>query len=194
MITQKLLTTVCPTTRPEVLSKFIKPLNDVTKHYNINTPKRVAAFLAQLASENLNYSAQGLLKIFPKYFKSQEEANNYAKKPQKIANKVYANRMGNTEPNDGYTFRGRGLIQLTGKYNYQRFSKPIEESLENTIKFLETPLGQVLSAGWFWDANKLNIYADKDDFIGLTRRINGGTIGLKHRAELYNKAIKGLSK
>lgn len=135
------------------------------------------------------------MKTWPKRFPNVTVANAYARNPQKIANKVYANRMGNgTEASgDGYKFRGRGLIQLTGKDNYTRFAKSIGMTLDEAVAYLETPEGAVASAGWYWDANKLNIYADKGDFVGLTRRINGGTIGLADRKHHYDIALKALA-
>ena len=113
----------------------------------------------------------------------------------KIANKVYANRMGNgpESSGDGYRFCGRGLIQLTGRQNYTKFANAINKTLADTIIYLETAEGAVASAAWFWDVNKLSIYADKGDFVGLTRRINGGTIGLVDRQQHYQEALKALS-
>jgi putative chitinase len=146
--------------------------------------------------ENLNYSAKGLVGTFKKYFPTEEIAKQYERKPEKIANRVYANRMGNGDENsgDGYKYRGRGLIQLTGKFNYTKFSQSIDLSLDETVKYLETPEGAVASAGWFWDNNKLNRFCDNDDFITLTKRINGGTIGLADRKHHYEIALKVLQK
>lgn len=203
-VTLQLLKEICPKTRSTVLTKYVEPLNTVGEHFELfDNPKRMAAFLAQVAhesgglnviQENLNYSAQGLMKTWPKRFPTLTIAKQYARNPQKIANKVYANRMGNGSEasGEGYKFRGRGLIQLTGKDNYTRFAKSIGKTLDETIKYLETPEGAVASAAWFWDANKLNIYADKGDFTGLTRRINGGTIGLADRKHHYDIALKAL--
>ena len=182
MITLEVLQAICPKTKKTVLSNYVEPLNVTAEYYEmfVNV-KRVAAFLAQIAHEsggfnfvieNLNYSADGLRKIFGKYFTTQELAAEYARKPEKIANRVYANRMKNGDENsgDGFRFRGRGLIQLTGRDNYTRFSEALGISLDETVEYLETPNGAVVSAGWFWDNNKLNAYCDKDDFIGLTKR------------------------
>ena len=203
-VTLELLKDICPKTRSTVLAKYVGALNTVGEHYGLfDNPKRMAAFLAQIAHESggfnfveegLNYSAQALMKTWPKRFPTLAIARQYARNPQKIANKVYANRMGNgTEASgDGYKFRGRGLIQLTGKDNYTRFAKSIGKTLDETIAYLETAEGAVASAAWFWDANKLNIYADKGDFTGLTRRINGGTIGLADRKHHYDIALKAL--
>jgi putative chitinase len=164
----------------------------------------MAAFLAQVAHESggfnfvkegLSYSAVGLNKTFKKYFPTVASAQPYARNPAKIANKVYANRMGNgpERSGDGYKHRGRGLIQLTGKDNYTRFAKSIDKTVDEAIAYLETSEGAVASAGWFWDVNKLNVYADKGDFVGLTRRINGGIIGLSDRKHHYQIALKALA-
>jgi putative chitinase len=205
-ITLELLKQICPTTKATVLAKYVEPLNTIGEHFDLfENPKRMAAFLAQIShesggfniiKENLNYSALGLTKTFKKYFPTLAIATPYAKNPAKIANKVYANRMMNGPPasGDGYKYCGRGLIQLTGKQNYTKFAKSINKTLAETIAYLETPEGAVASAGWFWNANKLNIYADKEDFTGLTRRINGGTIGLADRKHHYDIAIKVLGK
>jgi putative chitinase len=205
-VTLELLRSICPKTKPEVLTRYVKPLNDTAEYYNLNdNPKRLAAFLAQIAHEsggfnfvmeNLNYSAKGLVGTFKKYFPTEEIAKQYERKPEKIANRVYANRMGNGDENsgDGYKYRGRGLIQLTGKFNYTKFSQSIDLSLDETVKYLETPEGAVASAGWFWDNNKLNRFCDNDDFITLTKRINGGTIGLADRKHHYEIALKVLQK
>lgn len=203
-VTLELLKEICPKTKATVLAKYVGPLNTVGEHFGLfDNPKRMAAFLAQVAhesgglniiQENLNYSAKGLTTTFKKYFPTLASTNGYARNPQKIANKVYANRMGNgpESSGDGYKFRGRGLIQLTGKNNYTMFSRSIGKSLDDTIAYLGTPEGAVASAVWFWDANKLNIYADKGDFVGLTRRINGGTIGLADRKHHYDIALNAL--
>jgi putative chitinase len=204
MITLDLLKAICPKTNNVILEGYIEPLNTVTEYYEMNqNPKRVAGFLAQIAhesagftaiSENLNYSKEGLRKIFPKYFPTDELATIYARQPQKIANRVYANRMKNSDESsgDGWNFRGRGLIQLTGRDNYTRFAESLDMSLEETIKYLETPNGAVASAGWFWDNNNLNQYCDNDDFVTLTKRINGGTIGLADRQHHYQIALQYL--
>jgi len=173
-------------------------LND----YDINTPKRIAAFMAQchhesggfvFVTENLNYKASGLIKVFPKYF-DMESAQKYEKQPQKIANRVYANRMGNgpESSGDGWKHRGRGAIQLTGKDNYTRFAAAIDKTVDETIAHLETLDGAIESACWFWKTNKLNVFCDKDDIVGMTKRINGGTIGLDDRREHYETAKKVL--
>jgi putative chitinase len=203
-VTIELLRQICPKTRVARLAPYVEPLNIVGQHFGLfQNPKRMAAFLAQIAHESggfnfvqegLNYSAQGLMKTWPRRFPTLASARPYARNPEKIANKVYANRMGNgpESSGDGFKFRGRGLIQLTGRDNYTRFARSIGRTLDQTVAYLETPEGAVASAAWFWDINKLNVYADKDDFVGLTRRINGGTIGLADRKHHYDIALKAL--
>lgn len=201
-VTLELLQKICPKTKQSVLVPYVDSFNEVGKHYDLfENPKRIAAFLAQTAhesggftavKENLNYGAKGLVNTFKKYFPNEEIAKQYERQPEKIANRVYANRMknGDEASGDGFRFRGRGLIQLTGRDNYTRFAKASDMTLDEAVEYLETPAGAVASAGWFWDVNKLNIYCDKDDFVGLTRRINGGTIGLADRKHHYEIALE----
>ena len=205
MVTLDLLTHMCPKTKANVLEGYLEPLNTVAEYYDMNdNPSRLAGFLAQTAhesggytaiKENLNYSAKGLRGTFGKYFPNDEIANHYEKKPEMIANRVYANRMSNgpEESGDGYRFCGRGLIQLTGRANYTKFAADLGMSLEDTIAYLETPNGAVASAGWFWDNNKLNQYCDSGDFVTLTKRINGGTIGIEDRKHHYELAMHYLT-
>lgn len=168
--------------------------------YEINTVPRIAGFFSQLAHEscdftrkieNLNYSAQGLMKTWPNHFKTIEVANEYARKPEKIANKVYGNHkyLGNNgeASGDGYKFRGRGYVQLTGRANYTEFSKAIEKDLEETIKYLETDEGALEAALFFWKKAKCNSFCDKEDIKGLTKSINGGFNGLEDRQAKYSK-------
>lgn len=202
MITLELLQALCPKTHPNQLDQFVESLNQVCEYYGLfETPQRTAAFLAQVAhesgnfnfiKENLNYSAEGLTKIFRKYFPTLESAQPYARQPQKIASKVYANRMGNGDEasGDGYKYCGRGLIQLTGKNNYTMFANALGMSLEDTVAYMETPEGATASAGWFWDNNNLNQWVDKGDFVTLTKRINGGTIGLEDRQHHFHQALQ----
>ena len=168
--------------------------------YEINTPKRVAAFLAQcghesggfvFVSENLNYSASGLMRVFPKYFPTLEIAKQYERNPKRIASRVYASRMGNGDEasQEGWLYRGRGIIQLTGKNNYFWFAASLDLTPEQAVEYLETFEGAAQSACWFWETNKLNALADSGDFVGLTKRINGGTIGLKDREHHYEVAL-----
>ena len=205
MVTLDLLTHMCPQTNSSILEGYLEPLNTVAEYYDMNVnPARLAGFLAQTAhesggyttiKENLNYSAKGLMGTFKKYFPSEDIANQYAKKPESIANRVYANRMSNGDESsgDGYRFCGRGLIQLTGRANYTKFANDLGMSLEETVAYLETPNGAVSSAGWFWDNNKLNQYCDSGDFVTLTKRINGGTIGLEDRKHHFDIAMHYLT-
>lgn len=171
--------------------------------YEINTPQRMAAFIAQCSHEsggftaireNLNYKAETLRRIFPKYFPDDAIAKAYAGKQELIANKVYANRMGNgdMESGDGYRYCGRGLIQLTGKSNYQAFADSLEMNVEDVPEYLGTFEGAAQSACWFWETNNLNQWADKGDIVTLTKSINGGTIGLEDRIKHYEHALQVL--
>jgi len=171
--------------------------------YDINTSQRIAAFLAQCAhesgnflflKENLNYKAASLRKIFSKYFPDDLIAQKYASLPNKaeaIANRIYANRMGNgpESSGDGYKFCGRGLIQLTGRDNYTFFAGSLQISVEEASEYLQTFEGAAQSACWFWETNNLNQYADSGDILTMTKRINGGTIGLEDRIKHYEHAL-----
>lgn len=204
MITVEILQKICPKTKKEVLDRYALSIHEVAEYYDMyDNPKRAAAFLAQIAhesggfnfvKENLNYSAKGLMTTFKKYFPTEALAKQYERKPEKIANRVYANRMSNGDEasGDGYKFCGRGLIQLTGRANYTKFAEDLGITLDETVAYLETPAGAVSSAGWFWDNNSLNRFCDKDDFITLTKRINGGTIGLADRQHHYEIALHTL--
>ena len=168
--------------------------------YQINTPKRVAAFLAQCAhesggfvfvTENLNYSAAGLMKTFAKYFPDQATADAYARQPDKIANKVYANRMGNgpESSGDGARYKGRGLIQVTGKDNYFWFASSLGITPEEASEYMQTFEGAGQSACWYWEQASLNKLADAGDIKAMTKRINGGYIGLADREHHYEIAL-----
>ena len=185
------------------LDSWYTALCEILPVYEINTPERVAAFIAQCAhesgnfqflKENLNYKAASLRKVFPKYFPDDAIANDYASRPNKqeaIANRIYANRMGNGDEasGDGFRYLGRGLIQLTGKNNYTIFAASIDTPLEEIPEYLQTFEGAVQSACWFWEQNNLNQWADKKDILTLTKRINGGTIGLDDRIKHFNHAL-----
>ena len=185
------------------IAHWHEALAQILPDYDINSPQRVAAFVAQCAhesggfkfiKENLNYKAETLRKLFPKYFPTDDLAREYASKPNKqeaIANRIYANRMGNgpEESGDGFRYCGRGLIQLTGKDNYTRYAQSLEISVEEAQEHLLTFEGCVQSAAWFWESNNLNQWADKGDILTLTKRINGGTIGLDDRIKHYNHAL-----
>jgi len=182
------------------LDHWYEALCKILPDYDINTVPRVAAFLAQCAhesggfkalKENLNYRAVTLRKVFPKYFPSDDLANAYAQKPEMIANRVYGGRMGNGDEHsgDGFRYCGRGLIQLTGKENYTRFAESIETPVEEIPEFLATFEGAIQSACWFWETTNLNQYADNGDILTMTKRINGGTIGLEDRKKHYAHAM-----
>ena len=179
---------------------WIEAFDQLLPDYEINTPKRVAAFIAQCAhesggfkflKENLNYKAESLMKTFPKYFSDRDTANAYAKQPVKIANRVYASRMGNGDEasGDGYRYCGRGLIQLTGKTNYDWFAASLEISATEASEYLETFEGAAQSACWFWESNNLNVEADAGDIKKMTKKINGGYIGLDDRIKHYEHAL-----
>jgi len=180
--------------------QYIHQLEETLPKYGIADSRlRLAHFFAQVLHEsgcmrydmeNLNYSADGLLKTFPKYFKTRADAEAYARQPEKIANRVYASRMGNGSEasGDGWTYRGRGLIQLTGKSKYAAFAVWIGDPRVIDHPDLVATDYAVHSAVYFWDDNKLNTLADADDIVRLTRKINGGENGLAHRKELLNKA------
>jgi len=169
--------------------------------FEINTPLRLAHFLAQcghesgqfkIVNENLNYSAKGLLGIFKKYFPTDDKAKLYERKPEKIANLVYASRMGNgpETSGDGYKYRGRGYIQLTGKDNYTAFGKAINENIQDTPDLVATKY-PLLSAAWFFNKNGLHKLADKganaEVVTMVTKRVNGGVIGLADRIKHFNE-------
>jgi putative chitinase len=182
---------------------WYEALCEILPDYDINTVPRVAAFLAQTAhesggytaiKENLNYKAETLCKVWPKYFPNMDIANQYAHQQEKIANRAYGGRMGNgpESSGDGYKFCGRGLIQLTGKDNYSRYAQATEQTLDEASEHLTTFEGCVQSAAWFWEANNLNQFADSGDILTMTKRINGGTLGLADRQQHYQHAIQVL--
>lgn len=182
------------------VAQWYQALATILPDYDIDTVPRVAAFIAQCAhesanfkflSENLNYKAESLMRVWPSRFPTIEVARQYAHQPEKIANKVYSNRMGNGDEasGDGWRYLGRGLIQLTGKDNYSNFAMSIDTPLEQIPEYLQTFEGAVQSACWFWETNNLNQWADAGDILTLTKRINGGTIGLDDRMKHYNHAL-----
>jgi putative chitinase len=185
-------------------AELFEVFNQVLPQYEITTVERVAAFLAQcghesadftVLKENLNYSAEGLAKVFPKRFPTVAAAQPYNRNPEKIANKIYSDRMGNgpEASGEGFKFRGRGAIQLTGKENYTKFANSIGKSLDEAVAYTETLAGAIESACWFWNTNHLNALADATDIVGLTKRINGGTIGLEDRKHHFENNLVTLS-
>jgi putative chitinase len=187
------------------VNAWYEALVAIMPKYEINTKRRVAHFLSQCAhesnnfrslQENLNYSEKALNAVFGRYFGAAPKRNaaEYARNPEKIANYVYQDefrkyKMGNVKEGDGWLFRGRGLKQLTGRENYTRFGASINISAEEAAVYVATPKGAVESACWFWNANKLNTIADTDDVVKMTKKINGGNIGLADRQTRYSKAM-----
>ena len=199
-ITQKQLSSMLPGN--PYIEHWCESLNKILPDYEIDTPARIAAFVAQTAHEsggytalheNLNYKAESLCRVWPRYFNSGN-ANDYAHQPEKIANRAYANRMGNGDEasGDGWKYCGRGLIQLTGKSNYQAFADSIETDISEIPAFLQTFEGAIQSACWFWENNNLNRWADAGDIEKMTKIINGGTLGLDDRTARYNHALQVL--
>lgn len=198
-LTQEQLKKIAPK-----LQITLNELNELFKKYEINTPNRIAGFFAQCGhesidftarSENLNYSLNGLCRVFKKYFPDENSAKPYARNPERIANKVYANRMenGNEASGDGYRYRGRGYIQLTGKANYKAFAKAIGKDLEDAVAYCETDRGALESALYFWGRENINQLCGKDDIVAMTKRINGGVNGLDDRKERYENIKKALA-
>ena len=179
---------------------WVDALNETFQRFNILTPIQQASFIGQcghecgnfrILEENLNYRAETLMKLWKARFPTIEIANEYARNPKKIANKVYANRMGNRDEasGDGYRFRGRGCIQLTGHANYSHAGQACGEDFVMQPDLVATPRYAAMTAGWFWDTHKLNQYADRQDFLMMTKKINGGTIGLDDRIKHINHAL-----
>jgi putative chitinase len=181
--------------------KWEEPLQATFDKYDINTSKRQAAFIGQCAhesgnfktlQENLNYSAEGLMKTWPSRFPTKEVADQYARNPAKIAGKVYNGRLGNTSEEEAAKYLGRGLIQLTGKENYERCGLAIGVDLLSDPALLLDPRYATMSAGWFWNKKGLNELADQQEHGQITKRINGGTIGLDDRIAKTTKAAQAL--
>ena len=199
-ITQQQLAQILPG-NPYV-EHWCEALNKILPDYDITTPQRTAAFLAQCAHEsggftalheNLNYKAESLCKVWPRYFNTSN-ANDYAHQPEKIACRAYAGRMGNGDEasGDGWSYCGRGLIQLTGKNNYQAFADSIQTDISQIPAYLQTFEGAIQSACWFWENNNLNACADAGDIVKMTKIINGGELGLDDRTARYNHALQVL--
>jgi putative chitinase len=183
----------------KVTDSIVNALDAAMRRFEIDTPPRMAAFAAQLAhesgqlqrwTENLNYRWERLRQVFPKYFASDAEARAFDRKPERIANRVYASRMGNgpEASGDGWRYRGRGPIQLTGRDNYRACGMAIGVDLVGDPDLLATPGPGCLAAAWFWARNGLNALADAGDFVTITRRINGGLNGLAERREFWAQA------
>jgi len=188
---------------------LVEPFNETFQRFGILTPAQQASWIGQcghecgnfrILEENLNYKAATLLKLFPKTPKRQwgftpEEAAAYEKQPQKIANRIYSNRMGNRDEasGDGWRFRGSGFLQLTGHANFYHAGQALGVDFVMQPELVRTPMYAAQTAGWFWQTHKLNQYADSGDFLTMTKRINGGTIGLDDRIKHINHALHVLS-
>ena len=203
MITLEQFSAMIPSNKePE---EWYENVVDMFMKYDIITPLRIAGFMAQCGhesadfnrlEENLNYSENALNSVFGRYFgEGKRDAAEYARKPEKIANYVYQDefrskrgQMGNTEEGDGWRFRGRGIKQLTGRNNYTAFGKTVGMTAEEAAEYVATKKGALESACWFWSTNNIDKYADNDDIVGMSKRINGGTIGLDDRKFRYERA------
>ena len=206
-VTESQLTKFFNKTPAATVEPLVDDLNHALEQYSINTPQRVAAFMAQIdvesgglkaREENLNYSAKRLTEVFPRHFKDVDP-NAYDRLPEKIANRVYRDRMGNGSESsgDGWRYRGRGFIQLTGKNNYTAFGKSMGMTAEEASEYMSTAEGAFMSAGWFWETNKLNAVADKGNIDEVSRIINagpGGSLssvhGLDKRRDAYKRALE----
>lgn len=193
-----------PDARQSNIDKFVDPLSKAMEKFEINTPIRQAAFLAQIAhessslsrvEENLNYSVTGLITTFPRYFRTAVEAEPYARKPEKIANRVYANRMGNGNEasGDGWKYRGKGPIQITGKDNHKAVGDALDYDFVSRPEDIMLPGAGAMSAAWFWKINGLNELADQGNFEKITKRINGGLNGLEDRRQHWERIKKILN-
>lgn len=204
LLTEAQLSKMIPTNKD--VAEWCKVLNEMLPKYGITTPKRIASFISQCAhesgdfrllEENLNYKEETLLRVFSRYFgPGKQNAAEYAKNPEKIANYVYMDKnrsangaLGNTQDGDGWRFRGRGLKQVTGRSNYTTFGKAIGKTAEEAAEYLTTKEGALVSALWFWDSRKLNEVADTGDVVRVTKIINGGDIGLEDRRQRYVQSL-----
>ena len=184
--------------------EWVPALNDTFAKFQIATVRQQASFIGQcshecgnfkILEENLNYRAATLMKLWPKRFPTQEIANSYEKNPKKIANMVYSSRMGNRDEasGDGYRFRGRGCIQLTGHSNYFHASQACGVDFVMNPDLVATPQYAAMTAGWFWSTHNCNPLAENQDWIALTKKINGGVIGLDDRIKQTERAVAVLS-
>ena len=199
-ITQQQLSAMLPGN--PYIEHWCEALNKILPNYDISTPARMAAFIAQTAHEsggytalheNLNYQAASLCRVWPSHFNAGN-ADQYAHNPERIANRAYSGRMGNGDEasGDGWRFCGRGLIQLTGKSNYQAFADSVQMSIDDVPAYLQTFEGAIQSACFFWENTNLNAVADTGDIEHMTKIINGGTLGLEDRTARYNHALQVL--
>lgn len=208
LLSEAQLAKMIPTNKE--VAEWCKVLNEMLPKYGITSPRRIASFISQCAhesgdfrllEENLNYKEETLLRVFPRYFgPGKQNAAEYAKNPEKIANYVYMDKnrsasgaLGNTQEGDGWRFRGRGLKQVTGRSNYTTFGKAIGKTAEEVAEYLETKEGALVSALWYWQSRGLNEVADTGDVAKVTKIINGGDIGLPDRRKRYDEALAVLA-
>lgn len=201
-ITSPQLRKMLPTVKQD--DTWLAIANEFLPKYEIDTPEEVAMFFAQTGhesndfnslSENLNYSWQRLRQVFPRYFKTDAIAKEYHRNPEKIANRVYddalrSSKLGNTQPCDGWRFRGRGIVQLTGRDNYTAFGKSVGLTAEQAADYLATPRGAFDAACWFWKTRNINRYSN--DVVAASKAVNGGTIGLADRKNRYRRNLAAL--
>lgn len=199
-LTVETLRHIMPGARRTRVYAFVQPLNDAMMSWSISLPERATMFLAQIAhesqelnslQESLYYSTpERLMAVWPSRFRTLSEAQPYARNPEKLANKVYANRMGNGDEasGDGWKYHGRGLIMLTGRRNYERCALGIAQPIDLYPDLLTDPVHAADSAGWFWNMNGINALADEGDFLAVTMKINGGTTGLQDREKYWERA------
>lgn len=197
LITRELL---CTVTTPELADKWVNAINETCEEFAIDTPYRIAGFVSNVThesagfkfvSENLNYSAASLMRVWSTRFPTVEIAQRYAMQPEKIANRAYADRMGNGDEasGDGWKYRGRGLIQLTGKNNYVAYSLACDNEALQNPDIVAEPQYAAESAGWFWSVNRLNQLADAQDIQGMRKRVNGGLNGLDDVQMKYSQVM-----
>lgn len=200
-ITADILMQIMPAARRQDAERYASPIQAAMVRFGIETDLQQAMFLAQIGHEsgylsrvveNLNYAADRLCAVWPNRFPSIQAAEAFARQPERIANRVYANRLGNGDEasGDGWRFRGRGLIQITGRTNYRAAAGALELDVERSPDLLTIPEEAAASAAWFWSANKLSRFADRRDIVGCTRAINGGLVGIDDRRALYDRALK----
>lgn len=200
-----LLRVACPATPREQLALYVEPIRKACLRFEINTIRRLAAFVAQMShessgftatGENLNYTAKRLTQVWPGRFPTLEAAKPYARNPEKLANKVYGGRMGNgpEASGDGWRFRGGGPLQLTGRQNWTGFAKAMGMKLEEALAYGRTPEGGIMAAAWFWEANDINRLADTPGVADETKKINGGTTGLADREKKFNALVARMLK
>lgn len=207
-ITVDLIAITAPHLKPSVLAPWVDPLREACEYFEIDTIRRVAAFLANLGHESgwvvgrregMSYSAARLAQVWPKRFRGPDGkpnalAHSLARKPEALANHVYANRMGNGGPEtgDGWRFRGNGPLQLTGRTNHALFARAFGLDVNEAAEWIGTVEGGIMSAAWFWEANDINRLADTPGVADETRAINGGEIGIEHRRQLFNALVARL--